>query len=214
MQPKNNVPDNGPIISRRSLCFGIGGCIALAAVGSLRFAPSEALVRPPGGQDENRLIASCIHCERCVEACPRGVITLSHVEDGIVGMRTPTMNFYSDYCNFCSEENDGVPLCSSNCPTQALEIPSSIRAESLAIGKAVLSTQWCLAYHDTGCHTCYDCCPYEAIGLDGESRPYVIEEACSGCGACEAACVSFINGSLSMNGGSATNRAITVVAKG
>ena len=210
MQRKENSSADSPLINRRSFCFGIGGCVALAAMGSLRFVPSAALVRPPGGQDEKRLLASCVHCERCVEACPRGVITLSHIEDGIVGMRTPTMRFYSDYCDFCAEENGGVALCAAYCPTGALEVPADVPAESIVIGKAVLYKDQCLAYHDTGCHTCYDVCPYEAIGLDGENRPYVIEDACNGCGACEAACVSFVNGSRSMSSGSAIGRAIKV----
>ncbi len=39
------------------------------------------------------------------------------------GMRTPTFNFDVNYCDFCSEENGGVPLCVLNCPTEALLCP-------------------------------------------------------------------------------------------
>ena len=36
-------------MTRRQLCAGIGGVAALLALGGLRFAPSDPLVRPPGG---------------------------------------------------------------------------------------------------------------------------------------------------------------------
>ena len=48
---------------------------------------------PPGGQDESHLVSACIRCERCYEACPRRVIVPAHVEDGLLGMRTPALDF-------------------------------------------------------------------------------------------------------------------------
>ena len=44
---------------------------------------------------------------------------------------------------------------------------------------------------------CYDACPYEAMELDENNRPVVIEDKCNGCGACESVCVSLQNGSIS-----------------
>ena len=82
--------------------------------------------------------------------------------------------------------------------------------ENTIIGKAHITTGWCLAHRLIGCRFCYDACPYEAMGLDEQGRPFVIEEKCNGCGACECACVSFKNASISQG---ATARAIVVRPK-
>lgn len=195
-------------ITRRSFVLGAGGITVLAGLGCLRFTPAQALVRPPGGQDEESLIANCVRCEKCVEVCPRDAIKLAHIEDGVLSMRTPQMDFYRNYCDFCVEENDGVPLCVAACATGALSLPSK-RANGVVIGKANLKLDWCLAYHDTGCHVCYDACPYEAIELDELHRPYVVADKCNGCGACEAVCVSLTNASRSL-ASDATTRAIVI----
>jgi ferredoxin-type protein NapG len=203
------IQAGAPAISRRSLCVGAGGIAALLALGCVKFVPDQAIVRPPGGQDEAALLAGCIRCEKCVEICPRDVLKLTHIEDGVVAIRTPQMNFYSDYCDFCVEENGGQPLCVDACATGALSIPEGQVATEIILGKAYLETDWCLAYHDTGCHICYDNCPYEAIELDELLRPYVLEDKCNGCGACEATCVSLTAGSRSI-APDATGRAIQV----
>ena len=122
-------------------------------------------------------------------------------------MRTPTFDFSDSYCDWCTEENGGTPLCVSACPTRALELPAGATKENTIIGKAVINTDWCLAYKLIGCRFCYDACPYEAIKLDDENRPVVLDNKCNGCGACESVCVSLQNGSISEG---ATSRAITI----
>lgn len=198
-----------PGMTRRQLCVGAGAAAAMIAVGGgLKVLPSTPVVRPPGGQDEAALLASCVRCQKCYEVCPHHVITPSHIENGILQMRTPSMNFSANYCDFCEEANGGVPLCAECCPTGALSLPEGAQPEETIIGKADLREDWCLAYRLTSCRFCYDACPYEAIELDAEGRPYVIEENCNGCGACEAVCVSLKNASISTG---ATARAICVV---
>ena len=123
--------------------------------------------------------------------------------------RTPEMSFYSDYCDFCADENGGVPKCAAGCPTGALSAPSADAAQQCVLGAATLVEDWCLAYSGTGCQECYNACPYDATALDDYGRPYVLPDKCNGCGACEAACVSLTNGSRSLNS-EATSRAITV----
>ena len=158
----------GAGMSRRTFALGVGGAGVLLAMGGLKLVPAEAQVRPPGGQDESRLVASCIRCERCVEACPRGALRPAHIEDGIVSVRTPTTNFNDGWCDFCADENDGVPLCVAACPTEALALPAGATAENTLLGLAVIDEAQCLAFRDTGCRYCYDACPYEAIELTGE----------------------------------------------
>ena len=179
----------------------------MLGLGGLTFVGAKSIIRPPGGQDEERLLSACIRCEKCYEICPRHVIAPAHIEDGVLGMRTPTFDFSKDWCDFCEEENGGEPLCVKVCPTRALELPDDFTPETTLMGLAVLNEAECLAYRLIGCKYCYDACPYEAMELDRDGRPYVIDDKCNGCGACEAVCVSLKNASISSG---ATERAIVV----
>lgn len=200
-------------VTRRDAFIGVGATVGLLAFGSTRYLiPHNTLVRPPGGTDESHLVSACVRCEKCYEACPRGVIVPAHIEDGLLGMRSPMLSFETDYCDFCQEENDGTPLCEQTCPTRALHLDEGADAYSTILGIAAIDTNTCLAYRDTGCRFCYDACPYEAIELTGSNdsanpRPVVIEENCVGCGACECVCVSMTAGSIATD---ATERAILV----
>ena len=200
-------------MTRRTLCLGIGGAAVMLGLGGLKVANPQAIVRPPGGQDEDRLISACIRCEKCYEACPRHVIKPAKIEDGLLGMRSPQLDFSADYCDFCAEKNGGAPLCVASCPTEALRLPAGADAHNTIIGLAEIDRKTCLAFRDTGCHFCFDACRdagYDAIQLDGNGyspRPYVIEDKCVGCGACESVCVSLQQGSIVAG---ATERAIVV----
>ena len=132
-----------PAITRRALCVGLGGTAALVGLGAVRYAGSAPLVRPPGGQDEDALVSACIRCEKCYEMCPRGVIAPAHLEDGLLNMRTPVMDFGANWCDWCTEENGGVPLCVASCPTEALKPGST--PETGVLGIAELNQDLCLA---------------------------------------------------------------------
>lgn len=204
-------PKPRAVMSRRTLCAGIGGAVVMLGVGGLKYVPSSPGVRPPGGQDEDRLEALCVRCQRCCEACPHHVIVPAHIERGILVARTPEMDFSDSYCTFCAEENGGVPLCAQACPTGALWLPEGADAQATIMGKASITEDWCLAYNAVTCQFCFDVCPYDAIEMVGGEkmkRPRVIAERCNGCGACESVCGSLQNGSISTG---ATSRAIVVV---
>ncbi|MDR1184845.1 MAG: 4Fe-4S dicluster domain-containing protein [Coriobacteriales bacterium] len=185
-------------MTRRTAVLGAGGAVVMLGLGGLSFIGNDPIIRPPGGQDEDRLVSACIRCERCYEICPRNVIAPTHIENGLLNMRTPTLDFSDDFCDWCTEKNGGEdPLCVKVCPTEALSLPQGATALDTMLGKAVINTDWCLAYKLIGCRFCYDACPYEAMELDENNRPVVLYDICNGCGACECVCVSLQNGSIS-----------------
>ena len=196
-------------MSRRSFALGTGGACALLAMGGLKFVPAEACVRPPGGQDADHLVSACIRCERCIESCPKGALVPAHLEKGILGVRLPTVNFDRGWCDFCTESNNGEPLCVKSCPTHALRLNADATVSNTILGKAVMKKDWCLAWGKyNGCKFCYDACPYGAISLDEYDRPVIDRSKCNGCGACQNACVSLEEASISEG---ADTRAIIVV---
>lgn len=205
-EPRTEQPKKGSeprSVSRRALCIGAGSTAVLLGLGALRYAGHNPLVRPPGGQDESHLVSACIRCERCYEVCPRKVIVPAHIEDGLLGMRSPMLSFDANYCDFCQEENGGTPLCCEVCPTDALALSEGATADTTILGLAVIDQWQCLAYRETGCRECYDACcearETPAIELTNDAstpRPVVIAENCNGCGACESACISLSAGSI------------------
>ena len=202
------IQERGPVMGRRTLLAGAGGTVVLCALGAVRFTGEETLVRPPGGQDYGLLLGRCVRCGRCVEACPERAIAMTNVEDGLLTQRMPQMEFKSGYCTWCKDDG-GIPLCVQACGTAALELPAGATAENTILGLAEVDSETCLAYRDTGCRECFDACPYEAIEMNEHDHPVVVVDRCNGCGACEAACVSLQNASIS----SASNeRAIVVRA--
>lgn len=201
-------------ISRRSFVIGAGTTAVLLGLGATRFLPSTQAVRPPGGQDEDALTSACIRCNRCVEACPQKIIVPSHIEYGLLNMRTPHLEFSKNepgildsiaYCDFCANENGGFPRCVKVCPTQALFLESNFDAASIVLGTAEINTDLCMAYRSGKCAFCHDACVQvrgdqnAAIyysGDDANLLPKVDAQKCNGCGACEAVCVSTQAGSI------------------
>lgn len=183
-------------ISRRELCAGAcGGAVVLALCG-LKALPAQALVRPPGGQDADRLMERCIRCGRCVLSCPWHVLRAETLGEGILGAGMPVADFYQNWCDMCASAG-GMPRCIEACPTGALKAPAD--GERIVIGIAEIVPEWCLPWA-TGerCKRCYRVCPsqYRAISRDKQGRPSVDPEKCVGCGACQKACLRPDQGSL------------------
>ena len=201
-EEKRSAP-KGASVSRRTFALGAVGACAVVGLGGVKYLPSQTLCRPPGGQDEERLVAGCVHCEKCREVCPHNAIAPAHIEQGILNARTPRMNVKSGWCDFCENEPGG-PKCIAVCPTHAL---TEVDPTAVIIGIAELNRDWCLAAKGMGCHECVDVCTYEALELGYDNVPVVDADACNGCGACELACISLSAGSITTG---ATDRAIVV----
>jgi ferredoxin-type protein NapG len=202
-------------ISRRNLIVGATGAAVMMGLGGVTraIAGDTVLLRPPGAQDEGHFIGACIRCDRCRGACPRGAIETCTVEDGLINMRTPRLNFrfaaarayrraedhaeqsavladpyvallHADGHGFC----DFCMLCVKNCPTGALGL---FDPKQQWLGEAVIEPPFCIAFEKLGgCRKCVDYCPFGAISLDKSRRPVVAPEKCNGCGVCENICPS------------------------
>lgn len=188
-------------LDRRSF---LGGCACVAAtLGVGGFAciagrADEGLLRPPGGQDESRLVSACVRCDRCRSVCPRNVIGVAPIESGFVNARTPVIDFHKGYCDFCGK-------CAEVCSTGAIR---AFDEASEKIGIAIVQRDRCLAYFN-GCVICADVCEYGAITVDGDGHPVVDAALCNGCGRCVDVCPALVYRSFS--GG--VRRGIEVVAE-
>lgn len=178
-------------LSRRALMCGALGAAAVVAVGAgASLAGASEVVRPPGALNTAQVTSACIRCDRCRGACPQGVIVWAPPEDGLLGMRTPKLDFRRGFCDFCQakEEPGAMPRCVANCPTAAL---AALPWDEVRLGVAVVDPEECIAYNNFGgCTVCVDACGYEAISLSEEGHPVVDEQKCNGCGQCEYECPS------------------------
>ena len=154
-------------ISRRGLLCAAGafaGCFVLGG-GAVALGADDDHLRPPGGQDQARLRALCVKCDRCRTVCPHDIIVPVSTGEGLIDARTPCLNFHLGYCDFCG-------LCKQVCPTQALSPDFDPDAD--AIGVARLDTGLCLAY-SSSCEKCKDSCRFGALTLDDLNRPAIDE---------------------------------------
>lgn len=174
----------GESISRRG--FLAAGAMGAALVGAGGFGAVTRqadipFVRPPGAKSNANLVAACDRCQRCLQACPYGIITPVALADSIVGYGTPTLSFEHDWCDFCMK-------CVEACPTGALSFGGLTERD---MGVAIVVKDACVAWDWSGCTVCKDECPVEgAITLDDQDRPVVHADYCDGCGRCEEVCPS------------------------
>jgi ferredoxin-type protein NapF len=136
-------------------------------------------VRPPW-TSETSIAEACTHCGACAEACGPGLISL-----GAGGL--PALDFTAGECTFCA-------ACADACPEPVFpDVAERKRAFShvVAIGSTTAASP-CLTHRGVVCQTCRDECPEAAIRfafrIGGPAVPQVVEDLCTGCGACIAAC--------------------------
>lgn len=186
----------------RKAFLGTGAAAVCATAfggAALALGGPEELLRPPVVRDEAEFVSRCVRCYRCISACHTGVLVPATFDDGLLSVKTPTMDFHRGSCDFCGE-------CAEVCPTQAIEQCDPAKPSEGRIGYAVVQEDRCLAY-STGCLVCETACPYGAISLDANQRPTVDVDRCNGCGVCENVCPALVYRSFS--GG--TRRGIVVV---
>jgi ferredoxin-type protein NapG len=153
----------------------------------------ENRLRPPGAVEEERFMALCIRCNRCLEVCPYG--SIRRAGWGLT-IGTPLVLPETKACYLCM-------ACTGLCPTGALDSRLA-DPEQVRMGKAKIDSNLCYSHlffdadvlpEDAGsrigalCNTCYNVCPLpnKAITLENNLLPVVLE-GCVGCGICVERC--------------------------
>jgi ferredoxin-type protein NapF len=155
----------------------VSGTAATVLFSLFKVSGARALPRPPGALEEKSFLATCARCYRCVDVCPTDAIRPAGISGGIVSIGTPVLEHKK--CIFCM-------ACIKECPTGAI---ARISRDEIDIGNAVITRDTCLSW--TGqekCTRCFDACRYDAIKLEKDIFPVVLEDLCTGCNACERKC--------------------------
>jgi ferredoxin len=189
---KSELTYNGN--SRRTFLLVSGGVIATAATAKAKSLTSNdpilkrKPIMPPGALNADRFEQKCTACQLCVTKCPMNVLKPATLQYGISGIMQPHLEFSGHV--FCTYECN---ICTSVCPTGALQhLP--IEEKKLAqIGIAVFRKDLCVVYTDeTDCGACSEHCPTQAVHMvpykNGLTIPEVTENICIGCGGCESIC--------------------------
>lgn len=177
---------------------GFAKVLAAGGVGvqALLYASNnaDALLRPPGAQDEDDFSARCIRCGKCVEACPYRAI---HVVNDFTSISsgTPYLDVRATACRMCED----FP-CVKACPSGALRECEA--REDVHMGTAFIVEDTCIAFDGMRCEVCYRTCPLidQAITIDYQQRegdsihalfiPVIHQDVCTGCGLCVERCVT------------------------
>lgn len=179
--------------ARRAWFAAAGAGVGAGMLASLLRSGEAGAVRPPGGQDETRLVNLCVRCGACERICPTGGIYITRGRAGLFGLESPALSGRNGGCAYdCN-------LCGLNCPTGALLALPLAEKRRMRLGLARVDSSICIPYaRKTVCMVCYASCPYDAIVLEdtGEKlpwgdpllRPRVDDDKCTGCGLCETAC--------------------------
>ena len=174
--------------TRRGWLVFLGVSFFGAAAGLWRKTGARSgRLRPPGGQPEDAFLARCIRCQQCTQACPVGALRAAG-PDWPWETGTPHFVARQRPCDLCGGRE--AMACIAACPTGALQ-PITDRRK-VTIGTAVVAPDRCLPFQGVVCRACWRACPFpdEAIRLDDRGRPVVNEDACTGCGLCEHACLT------------------------
>ncbi len=139
--------------------------------GRLPSAPPP--LRPPGAIDEALFVERCTACADCIGACPQSILVR-----GSGGF--PEVDFSRAECTFCQR---CIDACEPGALHHAVQPPWRLN---------LVIHENCLAMQQVVCESCRDNCDADAIRfrprLGQVAIPEIDAAACTGCGACIAAC--------------------------
>lgn len=168
-------------ISRGEFIGSMGlGAVLLAGYGVGLPKADQSVLRMPGAQDESAFLARCNRCLACARACPTGCLKPMGIDSGFQKLSTPRFVPREAGCIFEQCEQ----ACQRVCPAGAID---ALKPDEVFIGTAKVNKQTCLGWRGKSCIVCVERCRFNAIEVSG-LRPRVIEEKCTGCGACEETC--------------------------
>jgi len=192
----------------------LGGMLWSGYTDSVKASP--LVLRPPGALKEEDFLAACIKCGLCAEACVNrdtnvdketgkqraGTLQMAKGGDPLL-IGTPFFIPTEVPCYMC-EDIPCVPVC----PSGALDMPSLLNEKEeldinkASMGLAVVHKESCIAFWGIQCDACYRACPLLDVAITLEYQkndrtgkhayllPVVQDDACTGCGLCEQACVT------------------------
>jgi polyferredoxin/formate hydrogenlyase subunit 6/NADH:ubiquinone oxidoreductase subunit I len=180
------------------------GALATGAAGALllgselrRRQDNPWRIRPPGVNDEDVFLSTCLRCSQCMKICPTTALQPALTEAGLEGLWTPLVVPRVGYCDY------GCTACGQVCPSGAIPLLSLEEKRLAVIGKASIDRNRCLPWASgVPCIVCEEMCPTpqksirledaEVIDSSGATstvqRPSVLRDLCIGCGICEHNC--------------------------
>lgn len=167
------------------------GSLLVGGVAGILLRPrsAQAVLRPPGATPEERFTAQCVACGTCLSVCPTGILHPMLRADRPDGLFTPQL--FTEV-GACLPE---CTACGDVCPTGAIPRITQDRKRFYRIGLADIDPSICLYWAEgRRCQICRSVCQnaYQAIehrpSPQGELRPYVIADRCTGCGLCQQSC--------------------------
>ncbi len=171
--------------------------VVLLSLNWIKKTTNSFLLRPPGVQDEDKFLSTCVRCGVCIQVCPTQAIQADLRLSRIEGMVTPILVPRQGYCAYTCN------ICGQNCPVQAIPMLSLEEKRVTKIGTASIDQTRCIAWGEYGnCIVCEEMCPlpHKAISLDQKFftkagggvvevlLPIVDTDECIGCGICENKC--------------------------
>lgn len=140
--------------------------------GGQRSRSAATPLRPPW-TDNGRVLDACTACGDCITSCPQDILSPDSAGH-------PILSFAARECTLCG-------ACAAVCAQPVFLAPASPPFDHVAAPGAD-----CFARRGVHCQTCGDACPAGAIRfvhrLGGPPLPEVVEDRCTGCGACISVC--------------------------
>ena len=173
--------------SRRFFLASIAGVLAGVVMPRRLFAGRKKFIRPPFSLPDPEFNMVCARCGNCSTACPTRIISPSPDILSIESFLTPSIDFTESYCL------PDCKRCGDVCSSGAIQRFSLEDKKDYIMARAVIHVDNCLLQQLKECDLCKYHCKYEAIEITrtGDNQiklPRLIENKCTGCGACKIIC--------------------------
>lgn len=154
--------------------------------------------RPPFAVAEMDFLIDCTRCDKCITACPHGVLFKLPARYGVEVAGTPAMDLLVRGCHMC-EDWPCVAACEPNAlmmavaqkaPQEAPEEDATPSAPLPKLARVEIDTKTCLPYLGPECGACSDSCPVPGALQWRGTKPVIDQDACTGCALCREVCIA------------------------